>query len=104
MLAKSFNLFENDSGRCIKFKLKKSTKGGLTMFENLFFILALIGLVIFQITSIVSLKSELKKYISLSEEKDEKYKLFYEALEDKRKSPMIDKKNNESNTMKNKYQ
>jgi len=74
------------------------------MFENLFVILALIGLVIFQITSIVSLKSELKKYISLSEEKDEKYKLFYEALEDKRKSPMIDKKNNESNTMKNKYQ
>ncbi|KZL89291.1 hypothetical protein [Clostridium magnum] len=62
------------------------------MFENLFVILALIGLVIFQITSIVSLKSELKKYISLSEEKDEKYKLFYEALEDKRKSPMIDKK------------
>lgn len=74
------------------------------MFENLFVILALIGLVIFQITSIVSLKSELKKYISLSEEKDEKYKLFYEALEDKRKSPMVDKKNNESNTMKNKYQ
>jgi hypothetical protein len=92
MLAKFFNLFENDNRRCIKFKLKRSTKGGLTMFENLLFVLALIGLVIFQITSIISLKSELKKYISLSEEKSEKFELFYESLEDNRKSPMVDKK------------
>jgi len=89
--------------KCIKYKLKKSTKGGLTMFQDVLILSVLLALMIFQIASVVLLYSFWKKYNSLSEKKDEKFKLFCEILECERESSLFGKKSNESNIMKHKY-
>lgn len=73
------------------------------MFGDILIISVLLVLIIFQITSVVLLHSYLKKYNSLSEKNDERFRLFCEDLEDKRESSIVDKKTNESNIMEHKY-
>lgn len=62
------------------------------MFENVVFIVGLLVLIIFQITSIISLKSYFKKNNSLLEKKNHELEKFYEDLENKTQSSMVNKK------------
>lgn len=61
------------------------------MFENIVITAMLVGLIIFQISSIKSLNSDLERFNSLSEKNDERFKLFCE-ISDYEKSVLVDKK------------
>lgn len=73
------------------------------MFQDVLVISVLVAIMVFLITSVMSLNSYWKKHNSLSEKKDEKFIMFCEILEDGIESSLFGKQNNESNGMEKKY-
>jgi uncharacterized coiled-coil protein SlyX len=67
-------------------------KGDFIMFENVSFVVVFLLLITFQITSIVSLNSQLKKNNSFLEKRDYELEKLFKSLENKTQSTMVDKK------------